>query len=500
MSSRSTFSASRPSPTAPEGERERSLALVAVRGGLLAAAVPLGIAMMAALVGWFLTDGGVHGAPRDALRVGALGWLMAHGSGVHVNGSAVTALPLGLTALVAYAVWRAGQRTGERLSSHGPDAYALADGERDLTVPAGATIFTVSYVLAAIVVAVVAGTVQTQPSLGGVLLWSLLLAGGHGGAGIATGSGRAAVWLGYVPEPVRDALAVAVRVLTWMLGLSTVVFLIALLVDGGAALSVLSQLGTNLAGGTAYVVLCLLVVPNAAVFAGSYLLGPGFTVGTGTLVSPTVVALGPVPMFPLLAALPDNGPTPVWTPFLIALPPIGAALAVARSRHRRPTTDWDVGAARGLSAGVVAALFFAALAALAGGAVGPGRMADVGPLVGSTLLHGIVALGIGGLVGGLVGTWLTRRNPPPVVVVPGPVDQDIEPTVTVAREKPRRGAADEEPTVAVDLRAATAVPDGPEDAADVARTLPVIGRLLRRKGSGGTKAGETEAGEEPERG
>jgi hypothetical protein len=124
----------------------------------------------------------------------------------------------------------------------------------------------------------------------------------------------------------------------------------------------------------------------------------------------------------------------------------------------------------------------------------------VGPLVGSTLLHGIVALGIGGLVGGLVGTWLTRRNPPPVVVVPGPVDQDIEPTVTVAREKPRRGAADEEPTVAVDLRAATAVPDGPEDAADVARTLPVIGRLLRRKGSGGTKAGETEAGEEPERG
>ena len=29
----------------------------------------------------------------------------------------------------------------------------------------------------------------------------------------------------------------------------------------------------------------------------------------------------------------------------------------------------------------------------------------------------LIGLGIGGLVGGLVGTWLTRRNPPPVVVV-----------------------------------------------------------------------------------
>lgn len=471
MSSRSTFSASRPSPTTPDGEVQRSLALVAVRGGVLAAGAPLGILMMAALVGWFLTDGGAHGAPRDALRVGALGWLMAHGSGVHVNGTAVTALPLGLTALVAYAAWRAGQRTGERLSSHGPDAYALADGERDLTVPAGVTVFTVAYVVVAIVVAVVAGSVQTQPSLSAVLLWSLLLAGGVGGAGIAIGSGRASVWLGHVPEPLRDALAVAVRVLAWLLAVSTLLFLAALLADGGAALSVLSQLGTDLAGGTAYVVLSLLVVPNAAVFAGSYLLGPGFTVGTGTLVSPTVVALGPVPMFPLLAALPDNGATPVWPPFLMALPPIAAAVAVARSRHRRPTTDWDVGAVRGLSAGVVAALFFAALAALAGGAVGPGRMADVGPLVGSVLVHGIVALGIGGLVGGVVGTWLTRRNPPPVVVVAAPVDHDAE------------------PTVAVDLS------DGEDASTQDEPTVPLIGRLLRRKGPA-----ETEAGEEPERG
>lgn len=475
MSSRSRFpasgGASRPSSAAStasavDGSSERSLALVAVRGGLLAAALPLGVLMLLAVIGWFLTDGGVHGTPRDALRVGALGWLMAHGSGVHVRGAEVTALPLGLTLLVAYAVWRAGQRTGERLSGHGPDALALSDGERDLTVPAGATIFTVAYVLAGIVVAVVAGSVETQPSLGGVLLWCLVLAGCAGGAGIAVGSGRASVWLGLVPAAVVATLAGALRIVAWFLALTTVVFLVALAVDGGAAFSVLSRLGTNLPGGVAYVLLSLAVVPNASVFAGSYLLGPGFAVGTGTLVSPTVVAIGPVPMFPLLAALPDSGATPVWTPFLIALPPVLAATVVARSRRTRPTTDWDVGAVRGLSAGVLAGVLFGVLAALAGGAVGPGRMAEVGPLVTSTLFHGIVAFGVGGLVGGLLGTWLTVRHPPEVVVVAPPASPDHEPTVVI-----RADADEDEPTV------------------------PLHRRLLRREG-----ADETEAREDPERG
>ena len=51
------------------------------------------------------------------------------------------------------------------------------------------------------------------------------------------------------------------------------------------------------------------------------------------------------------------------------------------------------------------------LSGFAGGAVGPGRMAQVGPLVGSVFFHGIVSFGIGGLVGGLIATWWSRRHP-----------------------------------------------------------------------------------------
>ena len=62
--------------------------LLAALAGMFAAGATLLVCLAVGVVGWFLTDAGAHGAPRDGLRVGALGWLMAHGSGVHVEGTA----------------------------------------------------------------------------------------------------------------------------------------------------------------------------------------------------------------------------------------------------------------------------------------------------------------------------------------------------------------------------------------------------------------------------
>jgi hypothetical protein len=152
------------------------------------------------------------------------------------------------------------------------------------------------------------------------------------------------------------------------------------------------------------------VTPNAVAFSGSYLLGPGFTVGVGTLVSPTVVSVGTVPAFPLLAALPDNGPAASWVLSLVSVPFLVAAFAAARTHRRFPTTRWDMGALHGCVGGVVAGVAFAVIAFVAGGSVGPGRMRDVSPFVFDVLVHGIAAFGIGGLVGGLFMTWRNRRQ------------------------------------------------------------------------------------------
>ena len=406
---------STPAPTRPPaggdadlGHR-RPLVLLATLGGALAASSVLVVCLALGVVGWFLTDAGAHGTPRDGLRVGALGWLLAHGSGLSVEGVRITALPLGLTALCAWAVWRIGHRVGDSVSGHGPDADRIADGERDWTVPAAALLFTAGYVAVAVLTTSLAATAATAPSTGRLVGFSLLLCASFAGPGIAVGSGRAAIWAAYLPPSLRATVAACLRILGAYLAVSALTFLVALLLDFDAAANVLSRLHTDGGDATLFSLLSATVVPNATVFAGSYLLGPGFAVGAHTLVSPTVVVLGPLPMFPLLAALPVNGAPAAWTAALMALPPIVAAAAAVHSQRRLPTLRWDEGALRGCAGGVVAGVLFGLIASLSGGAVGPGRMRVVGPESFDVLVHAITAFGIGGLLGGLLITGWQRR-------------------------------------------------------------------------------------------
>ncbi len=404
-----------PRRTAPRGGRtdaahRRPLVLLAALAGVGTACATLVVCLAGGVVGWFLTDAGAHGAPRDGLRVGALGWLMAHGSGIHVQGTAITAAPLGLTLVAAVVVWRLGLRLGDSVSGHGPDADAIADGMRDWTVASATGVFTLGYAAVAVVTHHLAATAATAPSLARTLVWIVLLCGAVGGTAIAIGSGRAAIWTSFLPISLRAAAAAAWRVLAWYAVVSAAVLAVALVVDWDGAVNVMSQLHTSPGAATLLIGLCVLVTPNATLFSGSYLLGPGFAVGTHTLVTPTAVVLGPLPMFPLLAALPDGGPTPGWTAALLLLPPLVAAIAVYRTLRRYPTSRWDEAALRGAGAGLVCAVGFALLAALSGGAVGPGRMAEVGPFVLQVLLHGVATFGLGGLVGSLAATARHRRR------------------------------------------------------------------------------------------
>lgn len=388
----------------------RPLVLITTLGGVLAALSTLVVCFGIGVVGWFLTDAGAHGEPRDALRVGALGWLMGHGSGVTVQGSAVTAVPLGITAVVAWTIWRLSTRVGDLISGHGPDADAIADGERDWTVPLATTLFSCGYVVVLATVHTLASSPATDPVLGRAMLWTLVLTLVVGGAGIAVGSGRAAIWAAFLPPTLREAGATCRQILRLWLAVCLVALLAALVVDLDTAVNVMSQLHTDAGDATLFTGLSATVLPNATIFSGAYLLGPGFTVGVQTLVSPAGVVLGPLPMFPLLAALPDAGTPPGWVSALLALPWLVGLVATLRAQRRAPTTRWDEGAIRGLAGGVLAGLLFGVLAAVAGGAVGPGRMASVGPLALDVTVHAITAFGVGGLGGGLVGALVRRHR------------------------------------------------------------------------------------------
>lgn len=388
----------------------RPLVAVALLGGATAALGLLVVCLGVAVTGWFVSDAASHGAPRDALRVGALAWLMAHGSGVRVQGVTVTAVPLLLTLLAAWSAWRVGHKVGSAVSGHGPDADQIADGERDWTVPVAVTCFAVGYAVVTAITLRLAATSATAPDAGRAITWSLALALLAGGPAIAVGSGRAAIWATVLPGNLRATLATCRAVLRGVLLAGLVALVAALVVDFSTAVNVMA--GLRLSGGEAalYGLLSLLVLPNATLFSTSYLLGPGFMVGAQTMVSPTVVATGALPAFPLLAALPDSGTVPSWAVGLMAVPPVAAAVGAALAQRRRPTLRWEEGALRGCAGGVLAGVLLGWLSVLAGGAVGPGRMQLVQPFVADVLVHAITALGIGGLVGGLAMTWWQRRT------------------------------------------------------------------------------------------
>src|SRR3954471_6222885 len=214
-----------------DAAHRRPLVLLAALAGVAAATSTLVVCLAGGVVGWFLTDAGAHGTPRDGLRIGALGWLMAHASGVHVEGAAITAMPLGLTLLAALLVWRLGLRLGDSVSGHGPDADAIADGMRDWTVASATAVFTLGYAGVAGVTHRLAATPATSPSLARTLGWTVLLCGLVGGGAIAVGSGRAAIWTSFLPLSLRAAAATARRVLTWYAAASLVVLCVALVLD-----------------------------------------------------------------------------------------------------------------------------------------------------------------------------------------------------------------------------------------------------------------------------
>ena len=402
----------RPDATRTEPAPPRPLVLIATLGGAMAALGPLVVLLAAGVIGWFVTDAGAHGAPRDGMRVGALAWLAAHGSGVTVGDVRITVVPLGITALVAWSTWRLGHRVGDSVSGHGPDADRISDGERDLTVPLSIALFFAGYAVVAVVVATLAAGASVDPSTPHVLGWSFMLTALVAAPAIAVGSGRAAIWATLVPPGVRAGAAVAGAVLRAVLVLAAVVFLVSLALSFDEAATMTARLHPSPSETVLYALVNAALLPNATLLTGSFLLGPGFAVGIGTLVSPGAVLLGPLPVLPLLAALPAVGTPAGWVGSLMLLPPLVAALAAHRVLRSRVLT-WDQLALAGCGGGLAAGLGLTLLTALAGGVAGPGRMRGVGVATLDVLVHAVTACGVGALLGALVVLglrWLSARR------------------------------------------------------------------------------------------
>jgi hypothetical protein len=157
----------------------------------------------------------------------------------------------------------------------------------------------------------------------------------------------------------------------------------------------------------------LAYVPNAVIWAVAYALGPGFAFGTGTVVAPTGSALGPVPVFPMLAALPAGARSvgPAWLPVLIlAVPYLAGVFGGIVTIRIAPTPTMEAAPLWGFMTGLAAGGLAGLAAAFSGGPLGDGRLAAVGPSGWQVGLVAILQIGVTAALTATAANWLILRR------------------------------------------------------------------------------------------
>lgn len=370
-----------------------TIALLAALEATVSALVGYGIALVPLMVLWATHFG--LAAPLDAFfRAAADAWLLGHGVDLSVHLDEVTALGLGLAGadepfaitipLLGFALltFAFGVRIGRRASASGTPVVGAAS----------ATLVT-GLIGAALALLAASGIAQPVVWQGAALPALVMVAGVVVGVAIAFTHGGWATdattsalrrRVDAVPRLGRAGIRSAVRIglgsALGVVAVAAVLVTVRIVAEYPTIVGLHQALAAGVDGGIAITLAELALLPNLVVWAAAWLLGPGFALGTGTTVSPSVTLIGPVPGLPLLGALPAEGaPLGVLWLALPVLLGFGGAVLVARSVPERRDEPWWATLAVGLGAGAVAGIVLGALAAASAGAVGPGRLAEVGP-------------------------------------------------------------------------------------------------------------------------
>ncbi|WP_455749631.1 cell division protein PerM [Nocardiopsis dassonvillei] len=380
-------------------------------GGIAAAtAAALGLAVIVTLtiIGWVAAPHDTFGEDIiDILQGAVLAWLVGHHVSFSVPDGQIALLPLGLVLLPGLLLYRSG-----RWLARSCDIPRLRYVYRAALAIAG------PYAAIAGTLALLARTEAVEPSMPRALVMGFVTAFLAGGLGVLRQLMRDK------EVPVRDLLrlmparsrSLLVGMLastgTLLLG-GLVLFLVALAMSLPEVVETTRVLGPGLVGGALLIVVQLAYLPNAVVFALCYALGPGFAVGAGTVVAPTGVSVGALPMLPMLAALPSNGAAPVASLLALAVPFVAGAVGGALTQRSAPDVVSEAAPLWGFVCGVTTGLLCAALAALAGGPLGDERLSEVGPSAWQVGLVAALEVGVAAAVVAWVANWWYTRGERP---------------------------------------------------------------------------------------
>lgn len=400
-----------------------TIALLAALEAVIAVAIGLGIALVPLTILW-ATQNGLSTDWTVFWRAASDIWLLGHGVDLTITLPAAfvasLALPgadaaftlsialLGFSVLTVVLGIGAGRRAAH--SAH--------------PVQAAVIVVAVFWVLAALI-AVSAGHPLAVPAPTQALILPGLIYASSVVIGIASSRrpvlgafGRTvhrgvADWVRQLPPLVPQTVAAGLRggaiAAAVVVAAGGLLLTISLLTSYATVIGLYESLQAGALGGIALTVMQLALLPNAVIWAASWVVGPGFAVGIGTSVSPGATVLGPVPGLPLLAALPDGQAS---FGFLVLLVPILAGFAVGvmlRQRMPQQQPGWKILLAHGLATGLSAGVILGLLAWFSAGAGGPGRLQELGPNPLLVAVFAALEVSVAALLGLFSGSVVAKR-------------------------------------------------------------------------------------------
>ena len=399
------------------------------------AAVLSALLVILPLIGVWFADGFTDRDFASLARLGGQGWLLIHGvpltltfpAGTLASGATsglLSLFPLGLTLIPFFLSWRAGRRLAK--ASYTDQLWQALLGALG------------TYALLGAAAAYFSGNEDVSISVTAGALIPLISAG----LGLFVGARREAgswvrligvdltEWISRTSQHSRWAgsylwavIRAGVVGITAALGFSALLVAAALAMSWAEIVSVYQHLDAGIIGGVVLTVVELGMMPNFVGWALGWTSGAGFSIGTGSMISPLETTVGPLPSVPVLAALPAGGAE--YAVAALALPVAAGFLAgwwflregenhfdewlslKIRARwFTAPVSTLLLGVFVGLVAGILAA----AAVLISGGSAGIGRFVEIGadPLWTGLWIAAEVAVGV--VVGYSVGPWLEREE------------------------------------------------------------------------------------------
>lgn len=374
--------------------------IAAIGGGVLAAlAGSLAVAGVV-LIAWLSA---IAIPLPTALTFATQVWLLAHGGAVQIGADQWTVVPLGLTLIFA-AICASVGGFAFRQGRQARAGEVSAQLRRRLVLGSVAQVTAGYTAFAALLAWGLSGPAAIwRPALG-----ALLVSGIGSVLGAATAAGHRPNRTR--PEWLRRGLRGAAAGGLALVAAAAVALGVALLLGESQVTALEESLRFDSGGVFVWSLIALAYLPSLLAWTLAWVLGAGFTVGAGSLVSLWTTELGMLPAVPVFGALPPVG---VASPWLLAWLGFGvvagglAGVVAVRGRRTGPLGALAASAA----AGALLVAFHLAWAGASRGSLGSMRLAGLGPRLLESVLIGAPLLLFSSLLAGLL-TWFVRRRGP----------------------------------------------------------------------------------------